>query len=252
MARREIIHEVAHGSLIKEIVANGFPAQAVQIYKGRNRLFCLDDADGTAVNIKAFHCPRFPNNYVYTTLRDGKAKRSFENANRLLSLGFGTPRPYGYGEVRSGLRMTRSYYFCEQLDAENVRDWERFDDCEEMLAALGEEMVRLHRAGVWHKDFSPGNILFKRLPGGRYRFYYIDLNRMEFGIKSRKSLMSMFRAINLDEHQTARLARHYAAASGEDVATVVAEAVGQLRDYQADKKKHRFFKKLVRFFNPRK
>lgn len=252
MARREIIHAVAHAGLAADVVRNGVPAGAVQIYKGRNRLFALADGDGTEVNIKAFHCPRFPNNFVYTTLRQGKARRSFENAVRLIALGFGTPEPFGYGEVRSGLRLTRSYYFCRQIVADNVRDWERFDDCEELLAALGAEMVRLHRAGVWHKDFSPGNILFQRLPGGGYRFYYIDLNRMEFGITSRKSLMSMFRAINLDETQTARLARHYAAASGEDADAVVAEALRQLREYQADKKKHRFFKRVVRFFNPRK
>jgi len=40
--------------------------------------------------------------------------------------------------------------------------------------------AKLHQAGVYHFDYSPGNILIKNLPNNDYQFSLIDINRMKF------------------------------------------------------------------------
>lgn len=83
------------GSVIGAVARTGLPADAHIIYEGsRNRLGVVDGD----INVKAFGRPRFPNNFVYGSIRKSKARRSFEHALRLRTLGFTTPLPYGYAE----------------------------------------------------------------------------------------------------------------------------------------------------------
>jgi serine/threonine protein kinase len=43
----------------------------------------------------------------------------------------------------------------------------------------------LHQKGIFHKDYTPGNILFGKV-GDHYEFELVDLNRMKFGKVSLK------------------------------------------------------------------
>lgn len=231
--------------LVEDVTRNGLPESANVIYKGRNTVYTVSYG-GDMVNVKAFHCPKFFNAYVYTTLRKGKAVRSFLNASRLLEMGFLSPMPIGYGEERQGIKLMHSYYFSRHLPFDNLRDWTKKPDCESLLRAFAKEIVRLHRAGVWHKDFSPGNILYTGSETDGYKFYYIDLNRMEFDVHNRRKLMSMFRAISLDPEETARLARFYAEEAGEDPNAVVAEALEQLDGYFRKRRWKKWLKKIFK------
>lgn len=228
------------------IFRDGTDSDARQIYRGaRNTLYDVADSEGHHLCVKHFRKAKFPNSYIYTTLRHSKARRSYEHAGRLLSLGFLTPRPLAWSERRKGLKLLDSYYICEYLDLPNIRDWGSLPDAETLIDALGAYMVSLHRAGVYHRDFSPGNILVERLPEGKYRFYLVDINRMNFGVTDRKKLMSMFRSISLDPDDTTRLARAYAKASGDNPDKIVDEALDSLRKYQATKRRHRRWKRLT-------
>ena len=241
------VHSDSRPKLLEQLAQHGIPEGSCRIYKGRNSLYAIPDPEGDGrLNIKDFHRPSFPNNIVYTNLRLSKARRSFENATRLLEMGFLTPEPIGWAEVKSGIRLTRSYYVSQQLeDVDTVRDWERFPDCDRLLHALAGLMARLFETGVWHKDFSPGNILFRRR-GEEYEFYLVDVNRMEFDIKSRAKLMGFFRCITLQPDQTRRLARHYAEVTGQNPETIEREAIAQLEKYQAEKARHRLLKRFTR------
>lgn len=241
------VHSDSHRQLLEQLAQRGIPDGSCRIYKGRNSLYAIPDPEGRGrLNIKDFHRPNFPNNIVYTNLRLSKARRSFENATRLLEMGFLTPEPIGWAEVKEGVRLTRSYYISRQLeDVDTVRDWERFPDCDRLLRALAGFMARLFEAGVWHKDFSPGNILFRR-KGEEYEFYLVDVNRMEFDVKSRSRLMGFFRCITTEPEQTRRLARYYAEVTGQDPEATEREAMAQLEKYLAEKARHRFFKRLTR------
>ncbi len=236
--------------LIEEITAGGLPEGAEIVYRARNTVYKMLQGD-RAVSVKAFRRPNFINKVIYATLRKGKARRSFENASCFASLGLGTPQPLGYGEVRQGCLVLESYYLSRHIQAQEMRHWEEKADCLPLLKAFAREMVKLHRANVLHKDFSPGNILYTGNAEEGYRFYYVDLNRMEFGVKSRKKLMSMFRSINLDEKETARLAELYARAAGEDIDKTVAEAVGCLNKYLKSRSRRAKAKKLMRRFTLR-
>ncbi|RXE70017.1 hypothetical protein ED352_12255 [Muribaculaceae bacterium Isolate-002 (NCI)] len=229
-----------------DIFHNGTDSDARQIYRGaRNTLYDVAAKNGRHLCVKHFRKTKFPNSYIYTTLRHSKARRSFEHAVRLLDLGFSTPRPIAWSERRKGLKLLDSYYICEYLDLPNIRDWGKMPDADRLIDAMGKFMVELHRAGIYHRDFSPGNILVDRHDGGGYHFYLVDINRMNFGVTDRKKLMSMFRSISLDPADTERLARAYAKASGADNDTTVAEAIASLNDYQTTKRRHRRWKRLL-------
>lgn len=220
------------------------PQGARVIYAGRNLLYRAD-IGGVPVVVKEFRKPNLINSFVYTTLRESKARRSFENALTMLRLGFLTPQPIAYAEVREGLRLMKSIYVCAELtDAHEMRHWEDFDNADTLLPAFSKEIWRLHSMGVLHKDFSPGNILYTGDAESGYRFYYVDLNRMKFGVRKDARLMSMFRAINLSERETARLARLYAKYAGKEEERTVREAEAALAGYLRKRARKRRLKKL--------
>jgi tRNA A-37 threonylcarbamoyl transferase component Bud32 len=230
---------------INELAETGVPADATIIYKARNRVYTISRG-GYELNIKAFRCPKFPNNVIYGTLRESKARRSMENAERLISMGFNTPTPVAYIETREHGCLRESYYVSLQLKSDNLRDWTEKPDCEALLSAFAAETYRLHSAGVYHKDFSPGNVLYTS-DGGTYKFYLIDLNRMQFGVKSHAKLMHNFKCINIESaDETAHFARLYAAAAHCDAAAMEATAREELRKYLKRKETLHKIKKILK------
>ncbi len=209
--------------LVESLAATGRPCGARMVYDERNSLYALPWPEGVngapasgEIIVKDFHPPKLINSVVYTHLRKSKARRSYENALRLLDLGFNTPQPYAYVEVHRSLRLMRSYYLCAALTPDHL-DMRYFDtksDLEPLLAALGDEMRRLHQAGVLVKDFSPGNVLYVRRADGTYSFSHIDLNRVEFGVRSHKRLAANFRAMACTLAEVELLADAYANATG--------------------------------------
>lgn len=198
-------------ALAHRIAREGMPAGSEIIYDERNRLFrvCLK---GIPYIVKAFCLPNAINSVAYSTVRKSKARRSYENALRLEALGVATPRAEAYMEVRSGLRLHQSYYICRDVAAPQIRFWERREDAKTLVPAFAADMLRLHILGVWHKDFSPGNILVGGSAATGYTFYYIDLNRMKFDVHDPRKLMSMFGRLHDDEAPVLELARAYATA----------------------------------------
>lgn len=198
------------GQLMCDISKGRMPADAVCIYPGkRNQLYRFDTSRGSMV-VKCFRAPDIINSFVYGHFRKGKACRSYLNSLHLIRLGVGVPEPIAYAEeIRCG-RMFRSYYLCREVKGDTIRFYEMRQDCDDMLEALAREMLRLHLLGVWHKDFSPGNVLVHRCESGCYRFNYVDLNRMRFDIKNHGLQLRNFERINYSEMHTLRLAHAYA------------------------------------------
>lgn len=217
-------HDAGMRELCNRIVREGLPAEAEIIYSGRNRVARLAWGDRSLI-IKEFRQPNLINRYIYTTLRRSKARRSLENAERLRASGFGSPEPMAWMEARHGLCLHLSYYICEEVQGKDLRFLDRNEDTPELLPALAEEMGRLHRAGVWHKDFSPGNVIYRR-EQGKFRFYYIDLNRMEFDVHDSGKLLRNFRALARTE-EVAEIGRLYAPYSPFSLTADEGEAVAR-------------------------
>lgn len=235
---------------IERIATEGARPDARTVYKARNTVYA-QTCDGTELNIKAFRQPRFPNNYIYTHMRRSKARRSYENALHLLEIGIDTPQPVAYIENIAGGRLTTSYYISLQLDnCGDMRLWLENREAQNALEPLARFLHRLHHKGVWHKDFSPGNVLYRKdatAPGG-FRFYLVDLNRMQFDVYDRDRQMRNLSAIYIEsEAETGHFARLYAEASGMAPDDTAADAIHL---YQKYLKKKNTIKKLKRLLKP--
>lgn len=246
---------------IESLIKIGRPASMEIIYEGRNTLYrfkALPDSvryknkseepmpESIPMVVKEFKKPNPINAYAYTTVRTSKARRSYENGLKMLSLGFETPEPIAYCEERRGLKLLESCYVSRELTgATEMRHWEDHPDSTPLVKAFAEEIKRLHEAGVWHKDFSPGNVLYTGNQQTGYKFHYVDLNRMKFDEHRHGKLMSMFRSINLNPEETKRLARYYAEATGQQPEAVEREALTYLEGYFRERSRKATFKKKI-------
>lgn len=175
------------------------------IYKARNVVY-RNQIDGVNITTKCFRVPSIANRVIYSFFRKSKARRSFENASKLLEVGIGTPCPIAYIEVYELGLLSRSYYICEFIDgAQDIRWWQSRDNSEEILQHTAQFMGEVHSKNVWHKDFSPGNVLFDK----DWNFYIIDLNRMKFGVNNPEIYMQNFSRLNDYATEIEHLARLY-------------------------------------------
>lgn len=152
------------------------------LFKKRNEIKLINYQNQEYVT-KSFKIPHFINKIVYRFFRDSKAKRSYENSIRLLKLNINTPKPIGYIEFNSLFLFAQSFYVSDFFDYDfeirAVFKDKNFEDRENILKEFIEFTYDLHNKGVYHVDYSPGNILIKKLENG-YEFCIIDVNRMKF------------------------------------------------------------------------
>lgn len=158
------------------------------IYDGRNQLRRFN-VEGRNLIVKSFRTPNFVNRIAYGWLRSSKAQRSFEYAAHLRSIGIGSPTPVGWLTERRGLLFGRSYYACLESTLpytyKDIMAGTLAPDLERRaLEAIGLTTARLHDAGMLHKDYSRGNILFGPAADGSISVEIIDLNRIRFGTVS--------------------------------------------------------------------
>ncbi len=197
-------------SFIRAIPEN-FQKEGKTIYKGRNELKVFD-VQGVKVNVKSFCIPHIINRIAYSSIRRSKAARSYIYGLRCLGYQVDTPHPIAYVETYKWGWIGPSYYI--SLQEENVRNMKHIytvpdEETKSLLEAYARFTAFMHGQGVFHKDYSPGNILFKETQEG-FRFSIIDLNRMEFGPVGMEKGCSAFRANNMHEEQINWIADVYA------------------------------------------
>jgi len=224
------------------------------IYTGRNTIWALD-WHGKSLAIKAFGIPWGIRKWIYGGLRASKAKRSFENASALTALGLDTPRPLGYLEFGSQVRLLKSFYVSEYLPSSSgvlplrdvLLDANR-SDREDILVAFGRYTCQLHDLGVLHRDYSPGNILVMPMGGEKrterdnetlsqsaterrsssssaYRFELVDLNRISFGALSPQQRMHNLRLLWADDDDLRTVVTGYAEVLGQPTNALLQDAL---------------------------
>lgn len=161
---------------------NEFRENGEVIYKSRNiiKTFIVDDIP---LNVKSFKTPHLINQFAYATIRESKAKRSYQYAQRLLDNGINTPTPIAYSEYKKPLRLINSFYISEQIAVDGemrVIQKGSFESHKELITQFAQFTADLHEKQILHIDYSPGNILYNK-ENEKYSFYLVDLNRMEFG-----------------------------------------------------------------------
>lgn len=223
---------------LKRLAENGMPEDADIYFRGRN--IVARSADG-GTSIKAYRKPGFIKGIIYGFFRTPKAKRALINAQKLRELGVNTPEAYACVTRRRAGLLRESYFLCEHLDGwSELRGIEKRTDFHELAHALAEFMLSLHRKGIFVKDFSQGNTLFRK-SGEIYEFTLVDINRMEFGVTNPRTLLQNFQSTldTLDGLEV--LGKEYIALNPVYTIEEIVETYKHRRKVQRNKRR---FKKL--------
>lgn len=141
-------------------------------------------ADGTQVNIKSFKKPNIFNSIVYRFFRKSKAQRSFEYAQILISNKIDTPQPFAFYENKTVFGLKDSYYFSLQQDVDltfrNLILDPDYPNKNEIIRQTAQFFFNVHNKGIELIDNTPGNTIIKEVSNSNYKFYLVDLNRMNF------------------------------------------------------------------------
>lgn len=167
-----------------EETINSFNDSGILFGNGQRNIIKLFDLNGKTINIKSFKIPNLINKIAYRYFRKSKARRSFEYATILLEKGIGTPEPIAFQENFNFLGLKNSYYVSEHLAVDltyrELVEISDYPDRENILRQFTKFSFDLHEKGIEFLDHSPGNTLIKKNIEGRYDFFLVDLNRMEF------------------------------------------------------------------------
>ena len=164
---------------------------------------------------KQFATPSLWRGIIYGWFCPSKAKRSFEYAHRLDTL---TPAPIAYREVRYCGVLRESWYVCQKSECKytfnDLIHNKTFPNRELILQAIGRFTAELYLRGVFHQDYSGGNILFNE-DGSKIEI--IDLNRIKFYSKMPlKKGLQLFERLNIDKEALSILGATFAQPLGLD------------------------------------
>jgi len=181
------------------------------IHKARNELKVIKLENIPCV-VKAFRVPNIINQFAYAYIRKSKAYKSFHNASRLQELNVSTPEPIGYIEFYKNSLLEESFFISKhypyELTMANVRD-DDLQDKTAILKAFAAFTYDLHKKGVWHVDYSGGNILINRTEEN-YTFSLVDINRMQFRSISNYEGLENFNKMWFNEASLTIIAKEYA------------------------------------------
>lgn len=197
---------------IREILEH-FNERGEQLGSGARNKIRLFGLAGITVNVKSFKVPNAVNKIAYRFFRRSKAERSFNYAQKLLQKGIGTPRPIAYAEETSGAAFKGSFYISEHLRYDlTYRELVQQSDYpqrEEILRAFTRFTFELHEKGVEFLDHSPGNTLIQ-IVGDNYKFFLVDLNRMNFKDLNFEERMKNFSRLTPRKEMVKTMASEYA------------------------------------------
>lgn len=154
------------------------------IYDARNQIRVFSLKNGLKINVKRYAQPTFlVRTAIYSFFHKPKAVRAYAYALKLLEKKIATPEPVAYVLIYRGSLLSESYLITLQLPLKRnfyefgYGDFTGRKDIVKDFAAFAAD---LHDKQVYHKDFSPGNILFDEVDG-KTQFAVVDINRMSFG-----------------------------------------------------------------------
>ena len=198
-------------------ISQRFEHEGRVIYSGRN-LIKVMMVDGVEINVKRYCVPTFFKRIIYSYFRMPKGRRAFIYPAELLKKGFETPAPIAYVEERKNGLIGYSYFI--SLQSPYQRNFYEFGNanvecCKDVIVAFAKYTANLHKAGIMHRDYSPGNILFDKIDDV-YHFMLVDINRMTFGDISVKMGCANFARLWGQKSFFELLAKEYAMARGAD------------------------------------
>lgn len=218
---------------------------------GKRNKIKLFELQGITVNIKAFKVPNAINQVVYRYFRKSKAERSFTYAHKLLERGIGTPRPIAYLEETNPVTFVHSYYISEHLEHDlTYRELVLQADYphhEKILRAFTRFTWELHEKGIEFLDHSPGNTLIK-INNEDYKFFLVDLNRMNFKKLSFEERMKNFSRLTPQKDMVRVMASEYSKLISQSEELVFEKMWGYTKEFQKDFQRKKALKKKLKFW----
>ena len=212
------------------------------------KLFQVNDL---TINIKSFRIPNAVNKIAYRFFRKSKAQRSYEYAQHLISLGIGTPSPIAYFEEKSEMTFLKSYYVSRQQECDltyrELVHQPGFQDHEKILRAFTRFTYGLHEKNIEFLDHSPGNTLIE-LNGGDYKFYLVDLNRMNFKELDFDARMKNFSRLTPKKEMVEVMASEYARLIAKPEEEVFQKMWFYTQDFQEKFRRKKRMKKKLKFW----
>ncbi len=238
-----------HKDFVKNIKIYFNQKSNITVFQKRNTIKRIK-FEGVEYIVKSFKIPHLLNQIVYRFFRDSKAKRSYLNSLKLKELGISTPKPIGYVEFPTPFKFKESFYISEFFDYDfeirAVLSDKDFEDRENILKKFIEFTYNLHKKGVFHIDYSPGNILLKKR-GSIYQFSIIDVNRMKFIEFNDDLRMQNLAKLTNDREDNEFMARYYAQIAKFDESMLLEKlnvALLKQQNYLANKKRLKKLKTL--------
>ena len=194
------------------------------IHKARNELKIIFH-NNTQVVVKSFKVPNLFRRIFYTFFRNTKAEKSYENSVKVENF---TPTPIGYIEFYEHRLLTESYFVAEKFDydftiKEPIVNKELVDR-ENIFREFANFSYKLHENGIYHNDYSPGNILIKRGETD-YTFKIVDINRMKFKKLSLDERLKNFAKLWLLDEDLTTIVKEYAELIHEDKTKCINKAL---------------------------
>jgi len=217
-----------------------FNASKTCLQKERNEIKIVD-FENEKINVKSFKIPNFIKKIAYTFLKDSKAKKSYNNSLRILEF---VPKPLAYIEFYKFGLLDKTYFLSEHFFYDfTIRDFlckTSTIEKNEVFKEFAKFSFALHNKGIYHLDFSPGNILIKK-QNSKYCFKIVDINRMKFIKFDLKLRMKNFAKLWADDDDLRLLISYYAKLLGADENKCIQLALAFSKTH---KKRINFKKKL--------
>jgi len=163
---------------IHEILSKDFLlTQATSIYKQKVNTVVRLTLEEQPVVIKLFGW-RNPLHYFLSPGMLSRAWLSWQTANALLRAGVRTPEPcFVYTSRKNGFIQSNVYITNSLEQHYSLRQFlnskPAIDDAKKVIEDLAVSLARMHEAGIFHRDLTPGNILIDE----KQQTYLVDLNR---------------------------------------------------------------------------
>lgn len=196
-----------------EQIPKRFESLTEVLYKDRN-VIKSDEVSNLKLVIKSYHRIYLTNRIRYSFFHPSKAKRAFNNGLRLIKEGFLTPDPVAFIECFEHGLLKNSYFICLLTDFTKLSEHLAMGDGQ-LIEDLAAYTFKLHSSGIYHGDYSNGNILCKKI-GDHYQFSLVDNNRMAFGRFSYTRRLKNFRLLGLSHEQLVSVASQYARPENRD------------------------------------
>ncbi|EDZ63758.1 hypothetical protein SMGD1_1962 [Sulfurimonas gotlandica GD1] len=201
-----------------------FSQNSGTIHLARNELKVIEIENIKTV-VKAFRVPNFLNQFVYAYLRKSKAYKAFHNATKLHELQVSTPEAIGYIEFFNMGLLKESFFISKEFKYDftiaHIRD-DQPKYKEKVLEDFAEFSYDIHKKGVWHVDYSGGNILIRK-EGDKYIFSLVDINRMKFRSITGYEGLENFNKLWFNKEDLITIAKTYSKIAGLDENKAISE-----------------------------